>query len=260
MSFIRLHMNPPFAEIVLNRPEKRNAISIDMWAAIPGLIEQAEQDRCVKIVLIHGGNTGHFAAGADISEFSTLYGNPESATRSGQIISQALLAVERCRKPVISVIEGDCVGGGVSLSLASDIRIARHNVRMGITPAKLGLVYPPVDTRLLMQTVGLSAAKDLLFTGRLIKAEEALQIGLVDKICSPDDTVLSFARAYAHQIASVSQWSVRAIKQMMSGLKSGWSYTSLEAQALFLEGFSNADHKEGYSAFLEKRDPEYPIE
>lgn len=257
MSVIKFHIDPPFAEIILNRPEKRNALSIAMWREIPALIDQAIADPEVKIVILHGGSTGSFAAGADISEFSSIYGTPADAAASGGVIGAALAAVETCSKPVIAAIEGACVGGGVSLAMAADIRIASPEARFGITPAKLGLVYPPIDTRLLLRAVSVSAAKDLLFTGRIIDAVEAININLIDKLSDDNTPVLKFAKSYAEEIASVSQWSVRAIKTMIRGLQSGGADNNAEARDLFLAGFQNEDFQEGYRAFLEKRKARY---
>lgn len=253
MSLIDLHIAPPFAEIILNRPEKRNALSIAMWDAIPALIEQAVSDDAVKIVILHGGRSGSFAAGADISEFESIYGTRDDAAKSGGIIGAALTAVERCPKPVIAAIDGACVGGGVSLALATDIRIANQNARLGITPAKLGLVYPPLDTLLLLKAVGNSVAKDLLFTGRIVSADEAKSMQLVDKLVPDGEDTLEHAKAYASQIAANSQWSVRAIKTMISGLNDGWTTDTDAARELFLDGFQNEDFQEGHRAFLEKR-------
>ena len=111
---IRLETNPPLAELILNKPDKRNALSIDMWAAIPAMVAKVEADKRVKILIIHGGDTGAFAAGADISEFEGIYATAERAAASGETIARALDAIEACMKPVIAAIEGACVGGGVS--------------------------------------------------------------------------------------------------------------------------------------------------
>ncbi len=249
---LRLDNLPPNAELVLDRPEKRNALSIAMWRAVPDLIAQAVSDPAVKVVLIHAGDTGNFASGADISEFETIYATAETAAASARTIAQALEAIAACPKPVIAAIEGACVGGGVSIALAADLRIASDSARFAITPAKLGLVYPAADTRRLAAAIGLSAAKDLLFTGRTIAAEEAHALGLVDRIC-PKGEALAMARSLAGEVAAASQWSVRATKAMISGLEAGWADEDPRAQALFLEGFANADFAEGYVAFLEKR-------
>jgi enoyl-CoA hydratase/carnithine racemase len=249
---IRLDVAAPFGEIVLNKPEKRNALSLDMWAAIPDLVHRCVADPDVKIVLIHGGDAGAFAAGADISEFKTIYATAESARASGRTIAAALDALETCPKPTIAAIEGPCVGGGVSIAMATDLRVGGGGARFGVTPAKLGLVYPASDTRRLLAVIGPARTKDLLFTGRLLDAEEALAIGLVDRRAEPGEA-LKMARTLGAEIVAVSQWSTRATKKMITGLESGWRDDAAEAEALFVQGFSNEDFQEGYRAFLAKR-------
>ncbi|MEL6955284.1 MAG: enoyl-CoA hydratase-related protein [Pseudomonadota bacterium] len=253
---IRLDVSPPLADIVLNAPARRNALSIAMWAALPGLVAEANANPDVKVLLIHGGDAGAFAAGADISEFETIYATPEQAQASGETIAAALNAVESSRKPVIAAIEGACVGGGVSLALACDLRVASETSKFGITPAKLGLVYPPGDTRRLLATVGPGTAKDLLFTGRIFLAPEAKELGLIDRVTAKGEA-LAQARTLAQEVGAVSQWSVQAIKQMISGLMSDWGDDHPEAQRLFVDGFSNEDFQDGYRAFLEKRAPHF---
>ncbi|GAB5458762.1 MAG: enoyl-CoA hydratase-related protein [Henriciella sp.] len=249
---IHLDTAPPLAEIVLNQPEKRNALSQDMWAAIPALVAKADADPEVKVLLIHGGDTGIFSAGADISEFETTYATAQSAKASGETIAAALDAVENCSKPVIAAIEGACVGGGVSLAMACDIRIAANTAKFGVTPGKLGLVYPAGDTKRLLDAIGPSATKNILFTGKIFGADEAARISLIDHLVA-DGAALSEAHKLAEQIASISQWSTRAIKRMIKGLQSGWPTDHPDAEALFLEGFANEDFADGYKAFLEKR-------
>ncbi|MBY9066947.1 enoyl-CoA hydratase/isomerase family protein [Hyphomonas sp. WL0036] len=249
---IRLDIAAPLAEIVLNKPERRNALSVEMWAAIPALVAQANADPNVKLILIHGGDAGAFAAGADISEFETIYATEESAKASGQRIADALDAIENSAKPVIAAIEGACVGGGVSLAMAADLRVAGAGAKFGVTPGKLGLVYPAGDTRRLLAAIGPGATKDILFTGRIFAAEEAKSLGLIDRLVDAG-SALEAARAWASDIAAISQWSVRATKQMIRGLQNGWAEETPEAQSLFLNGFSNEDFQEGYRAFLDKR-------
>ena len=253
---IRLETSPPIAEIILNKPTKRNALSVDMWREIPVLVERAVADPEVKVILIHGGDAGAFAAGADISEFATIYATPEAAAASGGTIAAALDAVEACVKPVIAAIQGACVGGGVSLAMAADFRIAEEGAKFGITPGKLGLVYPAGDTRRLLTAIGPGAAKDLLFTGRIFEANEAKAIGLIDRLAE-HGSALEAARTMAAQISAISQWSVRATKTMIAGLQSGWHDRDPKATALFLDGFSNEDFQDGYRAFLEKRSAKF---
>ncbi|MEM7327629.1 MAG: enoyl-CoA hydratase-related protein [Pseudomonadota bacterium] len=253
---IRLDIAPPIAEIVLNKPEKRNALSVEMWAAIPELVERAVGDPEVKILLVHGGNAGAFAAGADISEFEQTYATKQSAKDAGDTIAAALNALEACSKPTMASIDGACVGGGVSLAMACDLRVASHQSKFGVTPGKLGLVYPAGDTRRLLTAIGPGATKDILFTGRIFSAAEAKEMKLVDRL-TDKVSALDHARQFASEIASISQWSTRATKQMIKGLQSGWTDNTIAATELFLAGFSNEDFEDGYRAFLEKRSPNF---
>lgn len=249
---IELRLSDPVAELILNVPERRNALSQDMWGAIPELIGEAAQSRAAKVVIIHGGEAGAFAAGADISEFEEIYSTLERARSSGAVIARALDAIETCPKPVLAAIEGACVGGGLSLALASDLRVAAEGAKFGITPGKLGLVYPAADTRRLISAVGVPRAKDILFTGRLFGAGEARAMGLVDRLAEKGEA-LEAARRLADEIGATSQWSVRAAKAMIAGLAGGWADEDRAAEALYLEGFANEDFQEGYRAFLAKR-------
>ncbi|MEO0818629.1 MAG: enoyl-CoA hydratase/isomerase family protein [Pseudomonadota bacterium] len=254
---IRLETRTPLAELILDRPEKRNALTHEMWSAIPDLIARAEADEAVKVVIVHGGSAGAFAAGQDIREFETQYATREGAAEAGIAIAAALRSVEMCEKPVMAAIDGACVGGGMSLALACDLRIASPGAKFAITPAKLGLVYPPADMALLLKQVSPSVAKRVLFTADLFSADQAVDLGLIDEVAG--GSALNAAEALAAKICAVSQWSTRAIKQMISGIHSGWSHDTREAVEMFLQGFENADHEEGYRAFLDKRKPDFPI-
>ena len=253
---IGLKVSSPLSEIILNNPRKRNALSIDMWASIPKLVNQAVSDTTTKVLMIHGGDAGAFAAGADISEFEKSYATARDAKVASDTIAAALDALEYCPKPTIAAIDGACVGGGVSLAMACDLRVASARSKFGVTPGRLGLVYPAGDTRRLMQAVGPGATKDILFTGRIFLAPEAKEMKLIDRLLD-DVNALEAARTLANEIASISQWSTRAIKQMIQGLQADWTDKSVEAEDLFLDGFSNEDFKEGYRAFLEKRAPNF---
>lgn len=253
---IRLEFKPPLAEIVLNKPEKRNALSLDMWSAIPDLIKHITETPDISVLIVHGGDAGAFAAGADISEFEQTYATQASAKATGATIAAALDAIEACTKPTVAAIEGACVGGGVSLAMACDLRVASESAKFGVTPAKLGLVYPASHTRRLLQAIGPGATKDVLFTGRIFPAREAKDMRLIDRL-SPPGKALEDACIIAAQIASTSQWSTRAIKQMIKGVQSGWNEQDADASDLFSDAFSNEDFKDGYKAFLEKRPPNF---
>ncbi len=244
------------ATLTLNRPEKRNALNVAMWAAIPALIDEATNDPDIKLLFVRGAGAV-FASGADISEMPIVYATAQAALNNDEKIQGAMRAIEDCPKPVIALIEGPCVGGGCGIALACDIRIGAVGSRYGVTPAKLGLVYGAADTRRLVQAVGLSMAKDILFTGRLLDAEEAHAIGLIDQLVDPED-LDDAATDYATKIAAASQYSIRNQKKILALLRGGQDDAVL-SRTLFGESFEGADFKEGFDAFMGKRAAKFPV-
>jgi enoyl-CoA hydratase/carnithine racemase len=244
------------ATLTLNRPDKRNALNVAMWAAIPALVDEAAADPNVKLLFVRGAE-GAFASGADISEMPKVYASSQAAIENDNKIQGAMAALENCPKPVIALIEGPCVGGGCGIALACDMRIGAMGSRYGVTPAKLGLVYGAADTRRLVQAVGLSMAKDILFTGRLLDAEEAHGVGLIDHLVDPQD-LDDAAIDYASKITAASQFSIRSQKKILAMLRGG-ADGAPESRALFGESFEGADFKEGFAAFMEKRPAKFPV-
>jgi len=252
-----LTVDGPIARLTLNRPAQRNALSAAMWSAIPGLIAQAVATPGVKILILSGAG-GHFAAGADISEFAEAYATPENAAAYGEKVAAAMQAVASCPKPVLAQIEGACVGGGCGLALACDIRIAAGNIRMGITPGKLGLAYSLGDTKRLVDAVGFSNARLILYTGRLVQAEEARAMGLIDRIVDAPD-LATHVTSLALEIAATSQVSVRITKATLALIASGTMDDTEETRMWYLEAAASPDLAEGRRAFLEKRAPNFPM-
>jgi enoyl-CoA hydratase/carnithine racemase len=244
------------ATLTLNRPAKRNALSVAMWTAIPALVARAVADPDVKLLFVRGSG-GVFASGADISEMPIVYATSQAALENDAKIQGAMTAIENCPKPVIALIEGPCVGGGCGIALACDIRIGAVGSRYGVTPAKLGLVYGAADTRRLVQAVGLSMAKDILFTGRLLDAQEAHSVGLIDHLVDGEDLDAA-ATDYAEKIAAASQFSIRNQKSILAMLRSG-ADDAVESRALFGASFEGADFKEGFAAFMGKRPAKFPV-
>ena len=252
---IHLKQSGACAEIILDAPARRNALNLAMWAALPVLVRTVDADDAASCLIIHGGDTGHFAAGVDITEFERIYASEADTRQTTRTITDALRAIESCSKPVIAAIDGSCFGAGISLALACDIRIAGPTARFGLPPAKLGLVYPPHDTRRLLQTVGRSQAKRMLFSARTFTGQEALQIGLVDEVSETEDT-LGQARAMAEEISANARWSIKAIKSMIGEIEGGENDEHL--MDWLVEGAAGPSFREGYSAFLEKRKATFP--
>ncbi|MFC7331896.1 enoyl-CoA hydratase-related protein [Rhodocista pekingensis] len=251
-----LHRDGPIARLVLNRPDKHNAITLEMWRALPRLVAAVEADPDVKAVIVCGAGGRAFSAGADISEFAEVYATPESSRAYNEAVRAGFHAVERLSRPVIASIGGICVGGGCGLALACDLRFAAEGSRFGITPAKLGLVYGYADTRRLVETVGPARAKDILFSGRLVEAEEALRIGLVDRVV-PQDRLEAETLAYVADLSERSQYTIRASKRMVQDIMDGFDTETPASRALFEAGFEGPDFREGYGAFVAKRRPRF---
>lgn len=252
---IELSRDGVVATIRLNRPEKRNALSIAMWRALMDAVEQADRDDQVKAIVVTGEGQA-FAAGADIDEFRQTFADPQAAEEIGDITYRAQKRLQRNAKPTIAKIRGACVGGGCGLALCCDIRFADTSAKFGITPAKLGLIYTLSDTKRLVDTVGPSKAKDILYTGRIMDADEALRIGLIDRLCTPGDLDKAVAD-YAAEICAASQFTARHTKRIVQQILDGASDDTPETLRLFIQAFAGPDFKEGFAAFGEKRKPDF---
>jgi enoyl-CoA hydratase/carnithine racemase len=232
------------ATLRIDRPGKRNAMSADMWRALPGILEPLAADPAVRVLVLAGAG-GTFCSGADIAEIAEL---SEGGDDTGLTVT-AERALTRFPKPVIAMIEGFCVGGGCQLALACDLRLAAADARFGITPAKLGIVYPLSSTRRLVDHVGPSAAKSLLYTADLVGAERALRIGLVDEVL-PAGELAGRVYGLARTMAERSQLTLAAGKEIVDG-RAG------EDRFRAWQEASRTELAEGVAAFLERRPPRF---
>jgi enoyl-CoA hydratase/carnithine racemase len=242
------------AYLRLNRADKKNAMTEAMWSVIPGALQHLEHDPKVRVIILASSTEGIFSAGADIAELEAIAQSSDRQESNRQAIREAQRALARCVKPTIAQIGGACLGGGCGLALHCDMRYASQNARFGITPAKLGIVYPLSDTKQLMDIVGPSKAKIMLFTGRIMDASEALSIGLVDGLY-PEDQLADKTRAFAQQIAAVSQFSVRNMKKIVRRVLDGQHDDDAATAEIFKKAQEGEDAAEGIRAFLEKRPP-----
>jgi len=250
MTDISLRFDPPFASIVLNRPERRNAISRAMWRALPAIRAAIEARRDALVVIVEGEG-GHFSVGADISEFDEVYRDAAATRDYGDAIQDGLKALIGLDRPTIAVLQGNAIGGGLGLALACDLRFCAADAYLAVTPAKLGLVYGHAETRRLVELVGPSRAKDLLFTGRRIETEEALAIGLIDR--RVETALHDTALGYAGGLAALSQASIRGGKRAVDAIAAGMTVETPAYRALTESAALGPDFEEGRAAFLEKR-------
>ncbi|MDY0206765.1 MAG: enoyl-CoA hydratase-related protein [Pseudomonas sp.] len=242
----------PIATLTLNRPDRRNAMTNAMWQALPEICDHIQADASIRALILRGAGEKAFCAGADISEFESVYATPDATASYNAAVR---LAQERLRElscPTLAVISGACFGGGCGLALACDLRFANASARFAITPARLGLAYSPADTWQVIEKVGLSRAKDILFSGRVLTPEEALSYGLIDWL---EADVEAAAQNYAASLVNLAPGAIRAIKTIANGL--GQPAIDPLMQEIFNTTFSSAEFHEGTKAFLEKRAPNF---
>lgn len=246
------------ATLVLNRPEVHNAFRYDMWRGIAAAMRDFGADPAVRAIVIRGAGERAFASGADIAEFPERRGTPERAAEYHAAVADALGAVAEAERPVIAMIHGYCIGGGCELAIACDLRIADTRARFGIPAAKLGVVLGVQELRQLAGLVGVGAAKEILYTGRLFDADEALRIGLVNRVAPPED-LQAVVDEVTGQIAANAPLAVAAAKALLGRVARGDAPEDLAAaQAAFgRRALGSEDHREAVRAFLEKRPPRF---
>ena len=155
------------AHLVIDRPERRNAFTEEMWPTLSSLAEQAEDDDRIKVMVVRGADSTVFCAGADVSEWSERLAREGTGAENGLVVSEAVSAIARMKKPTVAAIRGACMGGGAALAMACDLRVADHTARFILPPARLGLAFPYVSLRSLVAAVGEAQARWLLFTGQM---------------------------------------------------------------------------------------------
>jgi enoyl-CoA hydratase/carnithine racemase len=251
---IRIERDGRIGWLVFDHPERRNAISVDMWRDLPQAARELDSDPGVRVVVLRGAGEAAFVSGADISEFEhSRIG--EAVAEYERDNAQAVTALARIGKPVLAMIHGFCVGGGVMVSLAADLRYAAADARFAVPAARLGLGYSVAGFEGLMRVVGVAAAKEMLFTARRFDAEEALRIGLVNRVVGKPE-LEAVVRETAETIADNAPLTLRSVKQIAAELSRPASERDLAAIEAGLRAcMQSQDYREGMRAFLEKRRP-----
>lgn len=242
--------------LVINRPERRNALSGAIWAAIPEAVAALAAHPEVKVIVVRGAGQEAFAAGADISEFGENRSGAAEAKLYEARNLAAFGAIQACEKPVVAMIAGFCIGGGLAVALACDMRIASEGASFALPPARLGLAYPLEGLRQLLAAVTPAVAKDLIFTARRVAAAEALDLGLVGRVV-PLRALEGETRTLAAAMAENAPLTMAAAKRMIGALVSGGEIDRAEMDALAARCFDSADYAEGRTAFMEKRRPHF---
>jgi enoyl-CoA hydratase/carnithine racemase len=241
----------------INQPERRNAISLEMWQGLADATAAFETDDAVRVVVMHGVGGRSFAAGADISEFEQLRANAQQKQRYGEISARGHSGLANLSKPLIAMIQGFCIGGGLAIALQADVRFAAEGSRFGVPAARLGLGYEYAGLATLARLVGPAAAKDILFSARQLEADEALRLGLVNFVCTAD-ALGERVSDYAESIAGNAPLTIKAAKAAMR-LFERYSDVADERQLdeLVNRCFDSDDYREGRRAVMEKRAPRF---
>lgn len=245
---LRLIHEGALARLQIARPDKRNAFTQAMWAELPGLLDQALALPGIRLLLLESATPGMFCAGADISELLANREDADWRAANQAAINETQHRLARFPLPTLAFIDGDCVGGGCGLAIACDLRVATPRARMGITPAKLGLVYPLHDVKLLVDLVGPGQARRMLYSGELLPADEALRVGLVEAVAETPEAMIA-------PILANSPHSTSIIKGFVRRVLDGQVADDEETRALFAEAFTGPDFLEGSSAFQARRKP-----
>lgn len=245
----------PVGWIVFNNPARRNAVSVEMWEALADIVDDYANDDAIRVIVACGAGGKAFVSGADISEFEQKRSTPESTEAYRRISERGGEALRLVGKPTIAMIEGFCVGGGVSLALSCDLRIAGESSRFSVPAARLGLGYELPGVRKLVQTVGPAFAKEIFYTARQFSAAEALQMGLINRMV-PDAELQAYVTDYASMIAANAPLTVASIKTIVGeSLKDESERDEGLCDRVVDQCFNSEDYVEGRRAFMEKRPP-----
>ncbi|MCC6719455.1 MAG: enoyl-CoA hydratase/isomerase family protein [Acetobacteraceae bacterium] len=241
--------------ITFNNPARRNAMSQDMWEAVPLALDRMEADPAVRVIVLRGMGDKAFVAGADISQFNELRSSPETVAKYDGISDEASRRLAKSPKPTIAMIRGYCIGGGVGIAVCCDMRIASEGAKFGVPATRLGLGYGPSGVKRLMDLVGPSHVKEIFYTARHFTAHEARDMGLVNRVL-PEGELEAYVRTYCDTIAENAPMTMRAVKRTVEELLTLSPAANLaEAERLVAECFASADYIEGRTAFMEKRKP-----
>ncbi|MBI3043870.1 MAG: enoyl-CoA hydratase/isomerase family protein [Betaproteobacteria bacterium] len=243
--------------VIFNNPAKRNALSLDMYEATAAALEDYTKDPAIRVVILRGEGDKAFISGADISQFKDKRSSMEQVRAADAISERCNKALRECPKPTIAMILGYCMGGGISIAVVCDLRIASEDSRFGVPAAKLGVGYRHAGVKRLMDLVGPSFTAEIFYTGRQFSAQEALQMGLVNRVL-PAAELEKYVMDYAATLAGNAPLTIAAVKRSLIELRKDPAERDLAlCQKLVDDCFASEDYKEGQAAFMEKRKPAF---
>jgi enoyl-CoA hydratase/carnithine racemase len=243
--------------LIFSRPEKHNALNGAMWRAIPAAMREFDRDADIRCVAFRGAGTESFAAGADISEFDSVRANENAVAQYDDLLDEVLHSIQDSLKPSVALIHGYCLGGGLEIALACDLRYCGASAQFGIPAAKLGLGYNVEGHKRLLETVGHAHAREIMFLGRRYNADEALAMGLVHRVLADaeleryvDDVIDTLCRNAPLAIANTKT-------VLEEYIKSSGAPDAARMRAAIERCGKSADYVEGRRAFMEKRKPRF---
>ncbi len=244
----------PVGWMVFNNEARRNAVSLDMWAAIPDILAAFEADPSIRVIALTGAGERAFVSGADISQFAEQRSTEEQTAAYDRVSAAASQAIKTVRKPTVAVIRGYCIGGGLGIAATCDLRWATAGSRFGVPAGRLGLGYGHAGVKTLMDVVGPAYTKEIFFTAKHFTAAEAERMGFVNRVI-PEDSFDAWVAAELATIAANAPMTLAALKLTVGELLRGHEAELARSEAAVTACFSSADYKEGRTAFMEKRKP-----
>jgi enoyl-CoA hydratase/carnithine racemase len=243
--------------VIFNNPERRNAVSLEMWERTSEILQQLAQDDEVRVVVLTGAGGKAFVSGADVSRFESERSSLEAIKIYNAAVERANASVHEFPKPTIAMIRGYCIGGGVGLAVCCDLRLCSDDSRFAVPAARLGLGYPYAGLKRLTDVVGPAFAKEIFFTARQFDAEEARAMGLVNRVL-PAAELEAYVKGYADTIAGNAPLTVKAAKLVVNEtLKDESERDPARCRELVEQCFASNDYTEGRRAFMEKRRPAF---
>ena len=241
--------------LIFNNPERHNAVSLEMWEAAEGFLEDFKNDKDVRVVVITGAGGKAFISGADISKFEKERSTQEGVDRYNAAVDRANNAVYNFPKPTIAMIRGYCLGGGVGLAICCDMRICTENSKFAVPAAKLSIGYRYDGLKKLVDLVGPSYTKEIFFTARQFTAAEAYQMGLVNRVL-PDAELEGYVKNYADTMAGNAPLTISSVKYMVAQMVKDAGQRDMKTCDEMVQAcFTSGDYTEGRQAFMEKRKP-----
>ncbi len=243
--------------MIFNNPEKRNAVSLEMWEAAEGILADFEADPEVRVLVISGAGGKSFVSGADISEFEKSRGTEEAQKHYNSRTRAVYARIEAFPKPTVAMVNGYCIGGGLNLACCCDLRVCSDRSSFGMPAAKLALGYPFEAIKRLVNAVGVGNARFLMYTARRIDAHQALNMGLVQEMV-PEARLEAAVEEVAKEIAGNAPLTIAAMKFISNQVLTEPELRDLQAcEDMVAACFASEDYKEGRRAFMEKRKPQF---